>query len=199
MKSPYFIILGHGRSGTSYMAALMRHLGYGVTHQNLGPDGTSQFQVAWHLFAGKWRRPTIGRNGRGDGCILIHAVRNPWKVIESCHGVKGSPTKTILGLDPSLTGVNKLDSIVRTVVNWNERIDKLRPDLTVRVEDAETVVPAWLGARDLHRDRVGNPPPHDVNHINHGTLSLEDYDIVPKESMDELKLHCAEYGYPEHP
>ena len=133
---PFFIITGHGRSGTKYMAALMGYFGYSVAHQKRGRDGSSSFHAAKAIIGGGkdewgWCPP------RSDPWVfLFHVVRNPWRVIESDVGVEGSPSQVISDWFPAIKGSTPLETSIRSVVLWNEAIEKGNPDLVVKVEEA---------------------------------------------------------------
>ncbi|MFK4998907.1 hypothetical protein ACI2OX_21260 [Bacillus sp. N9] len=46
MEKRKFLVLGHPRSGTGYMAYLLRQFGYGIGHERMGKDGISSWMFA---------------------------------------------------------------------------------------------------------------------------------------------------------
>ena len=143
-----FFITGHGRSGTHYMGALFRHLGYDVGTQKDLADGQS------HNYPHKFWPFTKARDHYE---YLIQVVRDPWKVVESVYLAKYSiPLAYSDRIKDLNAGIehetdDKLKQAVNSVVVWNERITEASPDLVVKVEEADYRCPEWLSSIGLSR------------------------------------------------
>ncbi len=119
-------IIGCGRSGTRYTSKVLNAFGVSVGHEKESDYGT----VGWEL--------TMKDLNEYYG--IFHQVRDPIKVMASCHGIKSSSWTLI-----SKTGViNKSDSkLVRCMkywLHWNEAAQE-RAVFTYRVEDLEKELP----------------------------------------------------------
>jgi hypothetical protein len=73
------LITGCGRSGTKYVAALLRHLGLDVGHETMGKDGVANWCMAVDCEDSPWGG---GRRGITFKTTL-HQIRHPLKVIPS--------------------------------------------------------------------------------------------------------------------
>lgn len=187
-----FFITGHGRSGTNYMAHLFQYLGYEVGPQSPYKDG-----MAHNYPPGTWPP----KNLRKEHCYLIQVVRDPWKVVESTYLAKYSlPRQNAQRLPEINKGNTRFEKTIRSVVLWNRAIKSARPDLIVKVEEAEEVCSRWLESVGLEVNALGEAPAKNINQRhNHGWhMNWK----VPWEELIGDKLtffqrHCREYGYPE--
>ncbi len=176
------------------MAALFEHLGYAVGAQKSRHHGQA------HNYPPFWPFEAAYNNHK----YLIQVVRTPSKVVESAFlaeyfipRVYSERIPSITKGDPSST---RLEQVVNSVVLWNEAISKAKPDLVVKVEEAESVCRKWLDNNDLGWSEQGKPPPHNVNHrINHGwnLTGKVPWEELGDKHREMLKEHCLKYRYPD--
>jgi hypothetical protein len=129
--------LGHARSGTKYLAELIRAFGYDVKHEKLGKDGI----VAWQWVIGKqvcpWGCPPRKTRLTPDDKV-IHLVRQPWKIVASVlvndfgYGSNDFRKRLV----PWLFYRPQVDQVCLSVWTWNRFIDALPADFRVSVESA---------------------------------------------------------------
>jgi hypothetical protein len=191
-----FLIVGHGRSGTHYMAEMFRWLGFKVGRHWHGEDGMA------HNF------PQVARSGvwpfseaRKYYKYLIQVVREPRKVIESTYLCSIYPLiEETSSLIPEISQGTEIDRSARSVVFWNQAIKAGNPDLTVKLENnpIETCQ-KWLESNNLSRPIIPEPPPNtNINARNkhHGDLDRPIPPLSP-EIATLVNEHCLEYGYPK--
>jgi len=93
---------------------------------------------------------------------------------------------------------------VRSIVLWNQAIAKAKPDLVVKVEEAEMVCYDWIKSLGLEiHPRPGFPlPAKNVNHRTSGGWDLDGtvpWKELNKEYLQMFQEHCKEYGYDDTP
>jgi len=193
-EKPLFYITGHGRSGTNYMAELFTHLGYPVGKQSGARCGQS------HNFPQHWPPTLIKENYQ----YLIQVVRDPWKVLESVHlatySLAFQNTKKLPEIGAGTRDWAKvtIDQNIKSVVLWNRAIAEAKPDLLVKVEEAEEVCTKWLNSIGLEVRLSKSPPRKDVNKRQTGGWHLREkvpWDKASKECIKMFKEHCQIYGY----
>src|SRR5690606_32898585 len=139
MVPPRFAIIGTGRSGTGYMAELMRAHGFKCGHEHWwtlsssprrrksGLDGDSSWLALPDIESGAWSGP------------VVLAVRDPVAVVRSLLGIRfferGTKyTQFVYEQEPELKGLPALHAATEWWARWNERCAAVA-DLVVRVED----------------------------------------------------------------
>lgn len=192
----FVVIMGHPRSGTCYMAALLRAFGYDVAHESdMGADGIS----SW-LFAGcdnpRWGPDPWNYEFENR----IHVVRHPLKVLSSVLQCVEQGVQEIMareaGIDPEMPAPRR---VVKVYLRWHERIVCRKPNLRMKVEDAPEAIAGWL-KRDPDPDKL---PPTDLNRRKDkvGGLELPDFPIefwqaeVKYSTLVNLVELAREYGY----
>jgi hypothetical protein len=187
-----FLITGHGRSGTNYMAALFQWFGYEVGAQSDGKHGMSHNfppMPDWKSF----------RDARQSYRYLIQVVRNPYKVVESTFLAKYSLVDQNAKRITEIKQGDKLEQAIRSVVLWNKAIQYANPDLVVQVEHSISVCREWLSENRfpviISRDKA---PRKDINKRTEFGWNLDKpipWETVSESTMDMLSKHCIEYGY----
>lgn len=165
MRPPRFAVVGTGRCGTGYVAAVMRACGVRCGHENWwtpeasrrqsGLDGDSSWLALPDIEAGRWSGP------------VVHVVRNPVDVVASLLGIGifARPTAYrafALWHEPDLSELPPLAAAVAWWQRWNDRCAVVA-DVTVRVErlPEELDQVATAIGRELDPEAW---PPADVNH-----------------------------------
>jgi hypothetical protein len=190
-----FLITGHGRSGTNYMAHLFNWFGFRVGARQLGHNGMAHnFPPAINPML--WPFTEVRRYY----AHLIHVVRNPWKVVESSYAFDLSLPDEHAKVMPGINDGNELDRTIRSVVLWNRAIREAEPDLTVKVEEAMLDCEDWLRAAGfLIRKLPLPPPPTNVNgrspDLGFDMEKTVNWDDAGDAVMELFSEHCAEYGY----
>jgi len=200
LREPLFLILGHGHSGTMYMARLMQYFCYDVQHERCGANGISDSLAMWNARGGSVRRAFENRGKKGvRPCYLIQVVRNPWRVVCTDFGIphEGGSANYAKRWPAGVSEPGGIERPIRTVVVYNRKVSELGPDLVVHVESAPREVERWLRMRGLYVGHTGELPPTDVN-TKPGERSFS-FDSVAPELMREFREHCRIYGYEETP
>lgn len=130
-----FLITGHPRSGTGYMAELMQLNGIDVQHEKMGDDGISSWMFA---IKGADKVPFFYDDSVPkdfEFTTVIQVVREPLAAISSVyHTEYGSEQWRKMHC---LICGNKMERAVSSYIAWNKMIAAQRPDYTVRLEDTD--------------------------------------------------------------
>lgn len=194
-EAPRFAVVGTGRSGTGYVAELMRANGINCGHegwfkpegQETGLDGDASWLALPDIEAGAWKGP------------VAHVVRNPVAVVHSLMGIKFFHPETADAPYPqyarrhlpAIADLPPLEAAVEWWVQWNERCAQVA-DVKLRVEDLRK---AWalaelgdaLGVR-LDPVKAGGVP----TNTNH-----REREAVPEKRIWELlDGRARRFGYP---
>lgn len=132
-KRKEFLITGHARSGTAYMANLFTKNGYEIGHERMKSDGISSWMFAVcaeqypFTFDNSTRQQYSFKN-------IIHVIRNPIDAIASIvhteYASEDFRTKYV-----QMFG-NEYERAIMSYIGWNKLIHSQCPDITVRLEDA---------------------------------------------------------------
>jgi hypothetical protein len=208
-----FLVVGHPRSGTRYMAELLQAFGYDVKHEAVGNDGTSCWCWSTHDPTPPWapgpRREIFG--------TVIHVLRHPLHAIASIALTDGYECKnkqhrrfveTTLAApsgwaSAGLRGCasihyrqkytvqfpewDHLDNAAMSYLQWTNMVQAQGPQLTVRVEHAPAVLAEYLG-----RKMPAKLPPTDSNTRKHRQISLNDLRLEVRAAV--LRF-CNRWGY----
>lgn len=206
-----FLILGHPRSGTGYMYKLFNSLGFDIKHEMIGKDGMSCWTFAAdkanHLFGADGSIINISRQ---DIIFkhLIHNVRNPFDVINSVYFTEARTHSQVFRLyhaTPSITtnlevknksNSDVLNETILSVIRWNRMIEKLNPNLTVKVEDCDNEVIEYLKNNSYKvNDYIKIDKKYNTRKGSINKLKVEDYNKVPESTLEELNKFCEDYNY----
>ena len=187
-----FLILGHERSGTGYMAKLMRCFGYAVGHERVLEDGISAAQ-----FAVRDMPTAVGPERGGENFrYVIQVVRHPLDVLaSSVHTVSGPMLRKHSKYVDIPTDADPVERHLWSIVLWNELISKWQPQLVTHVEDAVVNVEGFLRMRQKWKQHNGLPPTN-VNHRDHPPITVNE--VMRKVSpmaWHALQLHSRVYGF----
>lgn len=156
---PLTLVTGHPRSGTGYMAALMRAHGFNVGHEKVERDGISSWQWAVDSDVVPDGDPRCSR----DTETTILVVRNPLQVIASSAFTLRPRSWAFMAkyIGPLPSKATPVKRAMVTWCRWNDLCLNLSPDLVTNVEDAPRNVARFLGSNAMALPRTTiNSRPH---------------------------------------
>lgn len=138
MSPPRFAVVGTGRSGTAYTAAVLRACGVLCGHENWWTplperrmatlDGDSSWMALPDVESGAWSGP------------VVHVVREPVATVRALLGIEffGHPDpdahrRFAYEHEPCMAAMEPLEAAVHWWTSWNARC-AAAADVTVRVE-----------------------------------------------------------------
>ncbi len=195
-----FLILGHPRSGTGYMAQLFTALGYEVGHERVAEHGISSWMFAVYAeevpytFDGKTRGDIHPRH-------VLQVVRNPIDVISSmAHTVHEEPAWEFIERYALVHREAPFEiRAVQSVIAWNRLIQGHFPRPTlVNLENAAVTVHDFLTRAGYKPPALRDVtlPPANYNTRPHPRLGRgELIEKLPCELLCELQIHACQYGY----
>jgi len=205
------VVTGTGRSGTGFAAAWLTSAGLPCGHEAFftitGYDGAIK-QMRRHpelVAESSWMAGAHLDKPQFEDALIIHQVRHPKKVAESCMRHPPGTTPAYLAyLERKCPEVAKypddLNKAIARWIHWNQRIEQAtegRPSYFWRVEDGEGGLLQWLldqGAvqnidpDSLYNNRERNAHRHDVK------ASAKWADIA-EELREPLFKMMERYGY----
>jgi hypothetical protein len=193
-----FLVVGHPRSGTGYMAMLLQAYGFDVGHERLLADGISSWMCAVDT---KYVPYGDAKNGAEFEHVL-HVVRHPVKTVASMAGgillQTRPPALKYMSSYIDTQGGNEIETAVRTYVEWNTMIDSLKPSARFKVEHAHLELPKFLTRVGLEcaLDRT-KAPARDYNSRLHRQLRWVDVSraVRDRRLYNELKRLAVVYEY----
>lgn len=116
--SKKFLVVGHPRSGTSYMSAILKAYGFDVGHEYMGRDGISSWQFAvddYQICIDQ----SLHRKDYNFDHVLV-CVRDPIKIVASTLCTEGG--SFVFRRKHLKLRSNDLEGAVRSVVGWYQLI-----------------------------------------------------------------------------
>ncbi len=165
-------ITGCPRSGTVYMAEVLKGIGINVLHEGMGDEGS----VGYHLVTVKPEK-------------CLHQVRHPLKQMASMETVDtwSFVEKAIKVTDHELTG------LMEFWLRWNEICESFCV-WRYRVEDLENVWEEFLGY--IGKEYVEMPDiPKNTNSRSHKDLTWNDLFDCNEQLAEEVCRRSIKYGY----
>jgi len=167
-----FLIIGCGRSGTSYIATLLRTSKLDIGHENFGKDGV----VSWNMAVenGGFKSRVRELNGKENDCEfskILHQVRHPLKQIRSFLTAELYTPKATWDYISLYTSVNPkqnttLLNCMKYYYEWN-KICETRTAFMYKIEDIDIyypkicdylkIIPNYEALKDTKRD-INNRP-----------------------------------------
>ena len=126
-----FLIVGHPRSGTGFMAKLLQSFGYDVRHEAMGKDGISSWMFAVKDYQ-PWTDKILNRKDF-EFKYLIMNLRNPLDIVSSTYFTEEA-SLPFRKKHLNIVGLNKLEIAVESVIKWYRLIEEQRPDLIIKVD-----------------------------------------------------------------
>lgn len=201
-----YLIVGHPRCGTGYMAGLFCQMGLDVGHEKVGRDGTSNWVYA--VPDQKCFYWVVGCRCNYVWSCVIHCVRDPWTAIPSIarteifNGELTDSTKSWIHVKASTDFRRRfvhfppsaplVEQAVLSFLGWNRMIEDSNPDYVVRIEHA---------LDDLKKCPDLEPRLRHVkstvarNQRNHDRVAVEEWQYVSEGLMYQLDRWCERYGY----
>lgn len=136
VRPPWFAVIGTGRCGTGYTAAVLSACGLRCGHEHWwtpqasrraeGLDGDASWMALPDIEMGVWSGPAV------------HVIRHPVDVVASLVGIGFFTRRTpyrdfALRYEPELLGLAAVEAAARWWQRWNDRCAAVA-DLTVPIE-----------------------------------------------------------------
>lgn len=182
------------RSGTRYLASLLRAAGFDAGHERFGREGCVSSYMAVYDDAYHGRHGRLGeQKHQGMAGEVWHLLRHPLDTIGSIAGGMWRGWWLWQERHTGLAGIDQPELAARFWLAWQQKIEA-DPEVRwrLRVEDVE---------RDWHliqaRLDIGRPPPEAFNPaIGHSSrsrrISLAE---LPGPVAEQVSKRAAEYGY----
>jgi len=186
-----FLITGCGRSGTKYMATVLRRCGLDVGHEQMGRDGIVS---SYYCFKVK-RYPGRHLVPRPAFDVVLHQVRHPLRSIASIQtGHSWRWTCQFLPVGP------KAPLLRRACYNWlvfNEEAER-QAALTYRIEALEAAWPDLQRLLGFEADYgLIADIPKDINTRRHTAVSWADVRQAAPKVYGRIWAAARRYGYEE--
>lgn len=194
--APRFAVIGTGRSGTGYIAAVMQANDINCGHEGWfkpddrtpALDGDSSWLALPDIESGAWEGP------------VAHVVRNPVSVVRSLVGIKFFDAESehepypqfARERCPEVRDLPPLEAAVEWWVAWNERCAKVA-DVKLRVED--------LARHDWALAELGEAlsvtlDPAKSRTVARNTNSRKRAPVPEQQVWDLLDGRARRFGYP---
>jgi len=185
------LITGSGRSGTKYIARVLRRCGLDVGHEQIGKDGIVS---GFYCFDAD-RYPGKGHKvPRPKFDVILHQVRHPLKVIASV------TTGNSRGWASQFVDVEKDASPLRWAcyywLTWNLEAER-QALWTYRIEALSDV---WIDLQrvlcfDAIYDYATSYIPLTVNTRAHEAITWQDVERAAPEIYGDIRAIADRYGY----
>lgn len=194
-KSKIILIIGCGRSGTTFSSKYLGSLNLKIGHERLYLNGSS----SWYLVSDK-KKVSIGPSFydvKDLEAIIIHQVREPLGAISSMLST-GSPSWHFLSneIPINLEKDSKVLRAMKYYYYWNLKAEK-RAKYLVRAETFN------LDILPILKENGYNIKPHDkvtyhdkINTRTHKKLNWDDLKSEDPILYDDIRLMGERYGYP---
>ena len=190
-----FLILGHPRCGTKYMAQLFTMLGFPVGHERFEKYGTSSWLYAVDVKVPQWI-PSEYDKKDFDYRNTIHVVRHPLDAIASIMLTEDIGKESLNFRRKYVTLFGNPHTIATlSYLSWNKLIQSHDPILTTKVEDAEKTVPSFLIEQNYLDDSFDSWmafPAKNTNARQHRDIDLEELKSNLPEDLFNTLLDFAE-------
>jgi hypothetical protein len=198
LENKKFLILGHPRSGTGFMAKLFGHFGFEIGHEQMRKDGISSWMFTvedYQVF------PDTGLNRKDFSFdYVIMNIRHPLHIVSSTYYTENKFIKSVdfRKKHLSLEGLNDVEMAVNSVLEWYRRIEMQRPNLIICVDrDPEEKLYYFL--KRFEHERSVTPVekiPGKVNARSHPDLCFSYIEKhCRKEIVSNFVEFCLLYGY----
>ncbi len=192
-----FLVLGHPRSGTGYMATLFQRFGYDVSHEKMGKDGISSWMFAVEENQVFMDRSLNRKNYQFEHTLMT--MRHPNDIVSSIYytgDMKGRSLHYRQAYLP-LENYQGIEKAVQSVVGWYALIEQQDPALIMYVDRQ----PAQQLAHFLQMKEAKDYPlipalNRKVNARKHADLSWEDIKhACHEQTWEAYRRFCNRQGY----
>lgn len=147
MITKKYLIIGHPRCGTGYMAKLFQAYGYDVGHEYVGEDGTSNWMWTMKTPIGFYPWGDQDRENYYFENTFV-AIRNPIKAVWSIMYTENIARQSVLyrmeGI-PEIQKHTRLDFAVASYLEWYKYIFMKYPKATkIKIEEASRELPKFV-------------------------------------------------------
>jgi hypothetical protein len=201
------LVVGHPRTGTGYMSALLTSAGLDVGHERIGKDGIS----CW-LFATENDNYASGISGDIKGKTrkdfqfdyIIHSVKNPYTCMSSIVNVENE-AKASLAYRKKHVYINdngtRLEKAVQSFLGWHKLIeDKIKADCIIQVENAPEQLKQFLISKNIlaaveYKTMPSNKYNTRRNKKQYKEITQHEWDSLPIDLKNRLDAFCEKYKY----
>ncbi|MFD1038933.1 hypothetical protein ACFQ3N_11100 [Virgibacillus byunsanensis] len=198
MERKKFLIIGHPRSGTGFMSALMKRHGYDVGHERLGMDGISSWMFAVN------ERQVFGdsklRRGDFEFDFIVMNIRHPLHMISSTYFTENVRERSFTFRNKyiELDGLNQVEMAVKSVLEWYRLIELQRPNFKVCI-DKNPEREMYYFLRRFENISLQEPVTKITRKINPRNHTELTFSFIKKNCNKglvlELENFCYLYGY----
>lgn len=189
-----YLITGHPRCGTGYMAKLMQKYGFDIKHEEMGKDGIS----SW-IFTVKenqiWVDKTLNKKDYNFE-NLVMVVRNPFKAIPSIVYTETLDPRSIQLRAKYIKENGKMNAIefaINSYIKWNNLILDQSPDYIVKLEQANQQLSIFLDKTPLPEQEL---PDKNTNTRKHPDITIKQIEnLAGKELTNKLINMGYQYDY----
>lgn len=190
------LVTGCARSGTTYIAKVLKHCGLKVSHEKISPDGV----VSWLMVVTSDSAPYGPPYVEGAYKHIFHQVRCPLKTIASVYC--NEPPESWRYIQKFLPQIKNTDSVlikcVKYWIYWN-LLAEAKAEFTYRVEDTEEALVTMGEILGIYL------PPEAAHLVSKNTNHRAAYEhlyswcelkeLLPSKLYWELRELAMRYGY----
>jgi hypothetical protein len=127
MERKKFLILGHPRSGTQFMARLFQQFGYDIGHERMRSDGISSWMFAVDGYQ-MFKDQTLKKTDYTFDYMIMN-IRHPLDIISSTYYSENKFHRSLAlrRRHIPLDGLNEIEMAVKSVLEWYKLIELQRP------------------------------------------------------------------------
>ena len=200
------VIVGCGRSGTSYTARLLQVLGLDVGHQKLGMDGIVDSSLVPDTDECRTSIDNLTPRTIKKGNTVLHQVRHPLKTIASARTFTKQSWVYIARHSPVDLKAPKNLRAAQYWFHWNEMAEKAA-SWTYQLERIPTIFEEFCERVGIRADRRKlDLVPTDMNStvrsprrrrvVRKAKLKPLDWDDIHEKGLrDKIRALAAHYGY----
>ena len=195
------LIIGCGRSGTTYISKFWKNVGLDIRHEKYGAHGLSN----WYFTPGP--QMTKGPFGAHIGLFgdytykcIFHQVRHPLCTIASVMTLTPQSWNWLSSWVPIKKDDSLLKKSMKYWYHWN-RLAENNAELTYQVEQIDDVFEEFcnrLERLDLFNSDNMNKikkMPSNINSRKHGDISWKDLEREDSALCNLIKEQAKRYGY----
>ena len=187
-----FLITGHPRSGTTYLAKVMQQAGFHVKHEMLGKDGIASWMFTVDDYQ-EWKDLTL-RRGDFEFDHVIVAIRDPMKMLASVRHTEQASINFRRRHLPEMPDKEPEQSM-HSIMGWYAKLKSQRTDYWVKIEEPEYLLQVlraegYLIPTDLEPSRKV------VNARQHPEITWEELEQqADKLTYQQWETFCMDTGY----
>lgn len=194
-KQKLLLIVGCGRSGTSYICELLQKSGIHIKHEEEGIDGI----VSWPMTTGDSSIPPLGPTFEDyEFKNIFHQIRNPTKTIASSLTISESSWQYIKKYIPIKDDDSKLVMAAKYWYYWNLLAEKIA-NFRYRIEDIDNALPIIInkiGKGKFDHNNINNTSKK-INTRKHDEIMLNNIKAEDSDLFNNIINLARKYGYPE--